>query len=111
MIVGHATDAFFESFTAEIDEQAERKLKQEIGSKAFRQFHAVITDRDWRLSLNIQAPTRELIKHDRLINGFEQPRPQILVQVKSAIDGYACQFLDIQPAPFFAPLRLCVSFI
>ena len=36
MIVGHATDAFFESFTAEIDEQAERKLKQaQIGQNLF----------------------------------------------------------------------------
>ena len=124
MIVDHAADAFFEGFAAEIDQQAERQVQQaqisqnlfavqrqfpfyqKVGPKAFGQIDAIIADRNWRLSLNIEATAHELIEQDRLIDRFEQSRPQILMEVKSTIDGDACQFLDIQRRPFFAPSRL-----
>ena len=36
LTVGHATDAFFEGFAAEVDEQAQRKVKQaKIGQNLF----------------------------------------------------------------------------
>src|SRR5436190_1274162 len=79
----------------ELDQQ--RPLDQKVGTKSFVENDAVQPDRNRLLALDDKPALDQVMREHGLVNGFEQTRPQPLVNLEPAIDGNRRQPLDIHP--------------
>ena len=62
-----------------------RSSKDEIRAESFLEYHAVVFEANGPLSLDAKAPPLEGASQDRLVDGFQQVRPQVTVYTERGI--------------------------
>jgi hypothetical protein len=81
-------------------------LDKQVGTKAVAQMHPFEFDRDRLLPFHTEATAHEARLQNGFINGFEQARAKLFMNIDSAIDGNRRYFLDMhrQAPPLASPI-------